>query len=85
MCIFLSSIDKKNFQNLDVGIILSFVKSDTIGQVSGRIVLTHLEHRREFHMAKNKQEYISALRHSFQMPIFDMIQRHIQDVKRIAS
>src|SRR5215216_7201677 len=65
MCIFLSSIDKKNFQNLDVRIILSFVKSDTIGQVSVRIVVTHLEHRREFHMPENKQEYISALRHSF--------------------
>jgi len=85
MCISLSSVDKKNFQKSDVGIILSFVKSDTIGQVSGQIVLTHSEHRREFHIAENKQECISMLRHSFRMPIFDMRQRNIQDLKRIVS
>jgi len=80
MCIYLASVDK-NFQKLDVGIILSLVKSDTIGRVSGKIVLTYSELRREFHLAENKQEYISALRHSFRMPIFDIIQKYIQDVK----
>jgi hypothetical protein len=54
---------QKIFQKWVIGVILPFVKSDTIGHVSGflRPNLTELECWREVQMAENEQLYISAL------------------------
>jgi len=55
---------------MGIGIILPFVKSDTIGRVSGFYIHSFRISEREVQMAENEQPYIPALVQKFVDPAY---------------